>query len=192
MNKFTLRTAGLMGVALVFALSACSGIQGGKVRIPKSADQKGTMDQNRTVYEGDPERAGIFGSEGLNIFNNEKSATGAASSGGGIGVNSFLWRATLDTVAFMPVNSADPFGGVVITDWYAPPETPSERFKLNVYIIGTALRADGVKVSLFRQVAGAGGNWRDAQAEPGAGRKLEDAILTRARQLRNETRQQNN
>ena len=77
---------------------------------------------------------------------------------------------------------------MILTDWYAPPETPNERFKLNVYVLGRALRADGIQVSVFRQMLDNAGTWRDAQVEADAARKIEDSILTRARQLRNETR----
>ena len=88
----------------------------------------------------------------------------------------------------MPIASADPFGGVILTDWYSPPESPNERFKLNVYVLGTELRADGVRASVFRQIIDTNGTWRDALSEAGAGRKIEDAILTRARQLRSANR----
>lgn len=105
------------------------------------------------------------------------------SGGGGIGVNSFLWRASLDTISFMPLSSADPFGGVIITDWYSPPEAPNERFKMNVYILGRQLRADGVRVAVFRQAQN-GGGWQDASVQSGTAVNLENQILTRARQLR--------
>jgi hypothetical protein len=83
----------------------------------------------------------------------------------------------------MPLVSADPFGGVIITDWYAPPETPGERFKLTVYILGRQLRSDGVRVSVFRQVQ-RGGQWIDVPASADMGPALEDKILVRARDLR--------
>ena len=104
-------------------------------------------------------------------------------SGAKIGVNALLWRAALDTVSFMPLASADPFGGVIITDWYSDPATPGERFKASVYILDQRLRADAVRVSLFRQVK-RGGGWGDAAVSAGAERQLEDQILTRARQMR--------
>ena len=107
-----------------------------------------------------------------------------SDSGSGIGVNSFLWRASLDTMSFMPLASADPFGGVIITDWYAPPESPGERFKVTVYILGRDLRADGVRASVFRQRREEGGEWIDATIEKRTHVQLEDAILTRARELR--------
>ena len=87
----------------------------------------------------------------------------------------------------MPVNSADPFGGVIITDWYAPAESPNERLKLNIYILGKSLRADGNRVSVFRQVLGSNRVWRDAVVPKSTKVKIEDSILTRARQIRNQT-----
>ncbi len=107
----------------------------------------------------------------------------SADSPSAIGVNGYLWRATLDTLAFMPLASADPYGGVVITDWYVNPEKPDERFKTTVYILDTRLRADGLNVTVFKQAA-VDGAWVDAAASPQTETDLENAILTRARQLR--------
>jgi hypothetical protein len=100
-----------------------------------------------------------------------------------LGVNSFLWRATLDTLAFMPLASADPFGGVIITDWYEDPKARGERFKVTALILDRNLRADGVKVSLFKQQQ-QNGQWADVAVEDNLERELEDTILTRARQLK--------
>lgn len=100
-----------------------------------------------------------------------------------IGVNGWLWRATLDTLAFMPLASADPYGGVVITDWYVNPEKPGERFKATVYILDTRLRADGLNVTVFKEVASPTG-WVTAPTSPQTATDIENAILTRARQLR--------
>jgi len=102
----------------------------------------------------------------------------------GIGVNSYLWRASLDTLAFMPLASADPYGGVIITDWYINPEKPDERFKATVYILDTRLRADGLTVTIFMQVKGADGSWVDKAATTQTQVDIENSILTRARQLR--------
>lgn len=102
----------------------------------------------------------------------------------GIGVNSFLWRASLDTINFMPLSEVDPFGGVIITDWYANPDMTTERFKLTVYILDTRLRADALAVNVFRQVRDEHGGWIDAQASEQTSVEIENAILTRARQLR--------
>jgi hypothetical protein len=101
-----------------------------------------------------------------------------------IGVNGYLWRASLDTLAFMPLASADPYGGVIITDWYANPEKPDERFKAQVYILDTRLRADGLNVTVYKQTRTAGGDWTDAPVAAETATEIENAILTRARQLR--------
>jgi hypothetical protein len=100
-----------------------------------------------------------------------------------LGVNSYLWRATLDTLNFMPLASADPVGGVVISDWYAAPDKPDEHVKVTVYILDKRLRADAVKVSVFRQVRNANG-WTDTAVNADTGIKLENAILARAREIR--------
>lgn len=105
---------------------------------------------------------------------------GGSSEDAGIGVNSFLWRASLDTLNFMPLASADPFGGVIITDWYSDPTTPNERFKATVYILDTRLRADALNVSIFRQQQ-VNGQWADATVDPQTEVQIENAILTRAR-----------
>ena len=108
----------------------------------------------------------------------------AAAQPGSIGVNGFLWRASLDTLAFMPLASADPYGGVIVTDWYTNPEKPDERFKATVYILDTRLRADGLNVTIFKQVKDAAGAWTDVAATEQTATDIENAILTRARQLR--------
>ena len=110
--------------------------------------------------------------------------SGQNSGAPGVGVNSFLWRASLDTVSFMPLASADPFGGVIITDWFSPPETPDERFKVNVFILGRDLRADGVRASVFHQRKDPAGQWSEAPVDANTATDLENAILTRARQIR--------
>lgn len=101
----------------------------------------------------------------------------------GIGVNSFLWRASLDTLSFLPLGNADPFGGIINYDWYAPPEAPDERFKVTVYITDTRLRADALNVAVLRETR-SGDQWQSASVEGPVPRELEDKILTRARELR--------
>ena len=132
-------------------------------------------------YE-EPEK--FFGKDGFSLFESGSSKDSGSSGGGGIGVNSFLWRASLDTIAFMPLLSADPFGGVIITDWYGPPESQGERFKLNIFILGTSLRSDGVRATVFRQTKGREGSWMDASRDEKLDRDVEDSILTRARELK--------
>jgi hypothetical protein len=101
----------------------------------------------------------------------------------GLAVNKYLWRAALETFQFMPLLSEDPFGGVIVTDWYTPHATQDERFKATVYILGRQLRADGVKVALFRQVRQAGA-WADAPVNPNTATDIENKVLARARELR--------
>ena len=178
MVEKTRRARKLLGaiVAAGLVLAGCAG-----------AETEGVYPDRRqgddTPYGNVDQRGSVFGEGGVG-FDSSKKSGGGGGPGGGIGVNSFLWRASLDTISFMPVNSADPFGGVIITDWHSMVETPQERFKMNVYILGRTLRADGVRVAVFRQVQDNYGGWRDAAVPEQAGVKIEDAILTRARQLR--------
>ncbi len=122
-------------------------------------------------------------SEGGGLFGLGKRSAPVAPVAG-IGVNSYLWRASLDTLAFMPLASADPYGGVIITDGYINPEKQDERFKATVYILDTRLRADGLTVTVFKQVKGADGAWTDSSASAQTQVDIENSILTRARQLR--------
>ena len=107
----------------------------------------------------------------------------AASQVTTIGVNSYLWRASLDALSFMPLLQADSSGGVVITDWYANPSNPGERMKVTVSILDQDLRADALRVAASRQVS-QGGAWVDAPVQAATVQKLEEIILTRARDLR--------
>jgi len=135
-----------------------------------------------------PVQGSILGGDGASFLFGPSGPSKIQPGGGsGVGVNAYLWRATLDTMSIWPVASADPFGGVIITDWYAPPTTPNERFKLNIYILDRALRADGVRVSVFRQQRAVSGDWRNAVAQPQTATQIENAILTRARQFRNQS-----
>jgi len=160
----------------ILGLSACSGLPKGEAKFPTGADRSTT---GGDIYA---EPKSIFGRDGLELFGGKKK--NAADDGStGIGVNSFLWRASLDTVSFMPLASADPFGGVIITDWHSEPTTPNERFKVNVFILDKQLVSTGVQVKVFREVK-SGNNWKASTVASDMGTKLEDAILTRARQLR--------
>jgi hypothetical protein len=125
-------------------------------------------------------------SGGISLFGLGGGKKGGSSNASqpAIGVNGYLWRATLDTLSFMPLASADPYGGVIITDWFVNPEQPSERFKATVYILDSRLRADGLNVAVFKQIKDATGNWTDAATAGQTETDLENAILTKARQLR--------
>jgi hypothetical protein len=117
----------------------------------------------------------------LGLFKGAKKSSSEAPAN--IGVNAYLWRASLDTLSFMPLSSADPWGGVIITEWYANPQKPDERFKATVYILDTRLRADALSVSVYKQVQ-AGGQWVDTDVASQTQIDIENSILTRARELR--------
>lgn len=155
--------------ALLILLAACSDTES-ELSFPQR--QELLRNQSRGRLTGDGLKLGGGGDE---------------EGGGGknpLGVNAFLWRATLDTLAFLPLHDADPFGGVVITDWYEDPKTRGERYKVTALILDKQLRADGVKISLFKQRRASNGEWVDIEVQDRLERKLEDTILTRARQLR--------
>jgi hypothetical protein len=177
MTNFNLRSFVLLSAVActaLFALQGCESIET-EAKYPTGYDRPNT---GGDIYA---KPQSIFG-EGGAIFGRKKEGEGSGS-GSGIGVNSFLWRASLDTVSFLPLASADPFGGVILTDWYSPESTPNERFKVNVFILDKQLRSDGLKVTVFRQALKKG-NWRDMDVAAETKRELEDSILTRARQLR--------
>lgn len=156
-----------MGAALV--AGACSGDdKGPKTTEAKPLEASGAQNsKNGGLLEA------VFGT-------NE----GGGGDGSAIAVNGYLWRASLDTISFLPLNTADPFGGVIITEWYSPPEAPNERFKVNIYILDKVLRADGLRVTVFRQRRVGGDRWVEAKVNQKTGTDLENAILKRARQMR--------
>jgi len=160
----------VLALSAMVLLTACSGAK-----------------KEATYPDSDRERLYRYGSltgeEGFSVFGGDKKRD-KESENSGIGVNSFLWRAALDTASFMPLASADPFGGVIITDWYSAPATPNERTKAQIYVLSRELRADAIKASVFRQVATGKGSWKDAPVAKETNQKLEDAILARARELR--------
>ena len=119
---------------------------------------------------------GVFGGSG-------RGNSGGGGPGTGISVNAYLWRGALDTLGFMPLNSIDPFGGVIITDWYTNPSASDERFKATAYILSKDLRSDGVRVAIFRQVQ-QNGQWVDAPVSDVTVGEIENKVLAKARKLR--------
>jgi hypothetical protein len=145
---------------------------------------------------GDTSFSRLGGENSGVIFGTTKDRPGSAGGGGGgggggsgIGVNAFLWRGALDTLSFLPLSSADPFGGVIITDWYSPSDASGERFKATAYILGRDLRSDAIRVSVFRQV-NQGGRWVDAPVDPVVQADIENKVLDRARRLREQSTSQ--
>jgi hypothetical protein len=143
---------------------------------------------NDPRYRGG-EQGYLFGDQGLALGIGGKGGDKgdqSGSGGGALGVNAYLWRGTLDTLSFMPLASADPFGGVIITDWYQPPSTPNERFKATAYILGRQLRADGIRLSIFRQDL-QNGQWVDEPVSQATVGEIVNKILERARELRTQS-----
>lgn len=159
-----------LGLVLVFSLAAC-----GPSRPNPTAPNYS--------FEPGPPTTSMLGDEGMSFLFGDKNKRGGGGGGGGIGVNAYLWRGALDTLGFMPLSSADPFGGVIITDWYTPQVSSGERFKATAYILTKELRSDGVKVTIFRQVL-QGNHWVDAPVSAATINEIENKVLDRARRLR--------
>lgn len=165
-----MRRFALVAITLITAstLSACGGGIESEAKYPTGVSRSQT---GNDIYA---KPKSIFGEDGFSILGGKgKQSTDV------ITVNSYLWRAALDTVNFMPLATVDPFGGVILTDWYANPDAPGERYKLNIFVMGSQLRSDGIKVSMFKQR-----NGKDVAVDPKMNTDIEDAILTRARELR--------
>lgn len=157
-------------------LAGCSGNQAAK---EDTAPQSGP----KREQQGES----VFGDEGLTL-NSITDGTLFSSStdeeGSALPVNKFLWQASLDTLSFLPLNSTDPFTGVIATDWGSTADAPGERFKVTTYILNPNLAASSLKVAVFREARNEEGLWVPATVNPETARKIEDAILTRARQIR--------
>jgi hypothetical protein len=161
--------AGILLLGTAFVLGACTP---GKEFAEDYSDPRNYGAGNRGSILGD----------GSPLISIGRGRSGD-DQGGALGVNAYLWRGALETLSFMPLVSADPFGGVIITDWYQPPGSGGERFKATAYILGRTLRADGIRISVFRQVL-QGNTWMDAAVSPTAAGELENKVLARARDLR--------
>jgi hypothetical protein len=157
----------LPALALPMALGACHHEDTASVKPVADADYN------------DSRTGGVSAPGGLGApKNNQQQEAGA-----NLVVNMFLWRGALDTLSFMPLVSADPYGGVITTDWWSPPTSPGERLKATAYVLGRTLRADGIRVTIFRQVRD-GGQWADAPVNPANATDIENKVLARARELR--------
>ena len=166
---------------LVF-LNTCSLDNAEIVRAPAPEDLVIKRERERRERAGETEDDETFLGDifsGLTGFGDKKT-----TGGGGIGVNTYIWRASLDTLSFMPLLSADPFGGVIITDWYSNSEISKEKFKIVAYILGTELRVDAIKISVFKKIKVEDGDWVDIKNSQILQNKIEDAILTKARKYK--------
>jgi hypothetical protein len=172
----------LLGGLIALSIASCGDPDAVTEKRSGPSGDRNRRDATTGLGGRNREEGSLFGPGGLFGSKAEKADP---NQGTGVAVNAFLWRASLDTINFIPLVSADPFGGVIITDWYTPAESPSERMKVQVTILDRELRADGVRVSVFKQTQSAkGGGWVDAQVDQRTNTDIENAILTRARQLR--------
>ena len=169
---------GFAGLGLML-VAACSGDQ-----TPQEATGP-RPGPSREINERDEGIFGTTGGVGIGDIISGDFLGGDQDTGNSLPVNKFLWQASLDTLAFLPLASTDPFTGVIATDWGASPSDPGERFKVTAYMVSPALSASSLKVAVYREVRDAEqGVWVPATVSPETPRKIEDAILTRARQIR--------
>lgn len=164
----------------ILSLTACSVLPKGEAKYPaenreEHADQGKLYDDHET----------IFGEGGFGSVLMGKTDGDTADADNVLNINAFLWRASLETINFMPIAQTDPFGGVILTDWYSASATPNQRYKLNILITDKQLRASGVKVSMFKEErASETAKWESVTVAKEDTRKIEDAILARAREMR--------
>jgi hypothetical protein len=145
-----------------------------------ATDKKLAMDdaQNRLVTGG-----GLFGKKAsLNFFGNENNSQ-QSTVGVGLPVNPYLWRASIETISFMPLASTDPFAGTIITDWYTAENSFGERCKLNIFINGADMKTDNLKVSSFCQSL-KNNQWVNSPSNSEDNIRLENAILNEAKKLK--------
>ena len=167
-------------LSTLFFLNTCSLDDAEIVRAPPPEDIVIKRERERRERAGETAEDGTFLGDMFKGLTGQKKETG----GGGIGVNTYIWRASLDTLSFMPLLSADPFGGVIITDWHSSSEISKEKFKIVAYIIGTELRVDGIQVAVFKKIKKENGEWVDMKNSKILQNKVEDAILTKARKFK--------
>lgn len=164
----------ILAVCSALALSACGGGNG------EYAADEDDLRNPRDLRDYDPDDTilGFLGAETADDIIN------GSPGGDQLPVNRFLWRASLDTLSFLPLSSTDPFSGVIATDWSATSEQPTERVKVTAFVTDARLSAEALKVAVYRETRDLSGSWVAAPVNPQTARQLEDAILTRARQLR--------
>lgn len=158
--------------ASLFMLTGCSGDLSSKDDKPTPIGRAETRKRDF---------GNLFGDDFL-MFGGPKKR-GSSDMVGSATVNPFIWRASLDTISFMPLSSADAVGGVIVTDWYTIPSKLNERIKVTIYVTNPQLRADAVKVTIYKQ-ANKGGAWVNAPTDAKSATEMENIILSKARQLR--------
>ena len=156
----------ILPLLLFVFLSGCSGFG------PAPEEPKGPG----SILTGKDEQGIKIGE----IFSGSNTSTG-------LPINAILWHASLDIVSPLPIDDVDAFGGSIVSEWYAVPETPNERIKLSIFVLSQELRSDGIRVVVNTQNRASNGDWIDGGIDEELSRKLEELILTRAREIRAET-----
>ena len=149
------------------SFSACSSIEPASDKSKRNSDDKGSFITGRSEQG--------FTLDDITGISSQKT--------NGIPVNALLWRASLDIASILPIEDIDVFSGTLLTDWYSLPSTPNERIKLAIFVLDKELRSDAIRVVVYVQ-SRQGDGWEDAGIDPELGTKLEDLILTRAREIR--------
>ena len=169
MNGTRISLIFLAGVFLV----SCSG-----TKVTKTESQGSVMERRRG-------RDGKLFGDDVTLWTADRKRDVPTGAGTGIGVNAHLWHGALETVSFLPIASADPFGGVIITDWYTSEKSPNERIKLNIFILDRLLRSDALRITIFSEKWNeAKKQWIAAPSDRKMAMDLENLVLTKARRLR--------
>ena len=166
LGLFRPRQASLVLVLVPLLLTACS-------NVTRSTDRPDPNDPG-SIFTGRSERGIAI----ADLFD-----PGVSGGGGGLPVNAILWRAALDTVSVIPIDDIDTFGGTILTEWYPHPDQSNQRIKVAAFVIDRELRSDAIRVNVYLQ-SQQGGSWVDAGQDPELAHRLEDLILTRAREIR--------
>lgn len=175
--NLSLNCVKLLFILFLFPLVSCETLDIGPAPEPVKTPTEVRKEEliNRTSESGET------------LIGNMIDSIGGGSNetgGGGIGVNVHLWKATLDTLAFMPLSSADPFGGVVVTEWYSNTGSPDEKFKIVAYITGKQLRVDALRINVFKKLRNENGDWTDQVTSKDMAIRIENSVLTKAKQYR--------
>ena len=167
MQKIIVKTLLIISAML---LVACSGVTVTREETPVQKRQR----ESQSLLTGQAGR-------GINL----NQALGGSQSGAALPVNALLWRASIDTLSVVPLNSIDTYSGTIISDWYKNPENPNQRIKIALFVLDQELRSDAIKAEVYVQHrTSASNDWTDAGRDTELAIRLEELVLTRAREIR--------
>lgn len=166
----------VLSCCIIFCIFGCSGEIPEPLPTEERAVARERLERER---RGESDESTLLGDLIGNIGGSSGNFQGPT-----IGVNAHLWKASLDTLSFMPLASADPFGGIIITEWYTSSDSPTEKFKIIVYITGMQLKVDALKIKVFKKIKNETGDWLDQPANLELSVKIENSVLTKAREYK--------